>query len=313
MTTFRAAVPLASNDSRYALGYRYVIATAEVTIPGGVVTAVNAALGGAASGSCTFVSVVYTAARTLAEGAADSLVIGSATPGTAETVTFHPVSRGRTDGYRLCTFDDSLTPTGAPGALTFHFVHYGLVGSVFVVGESEEIDDGALTGPGGLQARYYSGRDFLGLPVATPVENVDLARADTVGGVNMGNFSARWVGYIRPPATGDYRFRYTSDGRGRVILGEQTYIDAWGSNRRRVVTGPVRALTSGVDVFIRVDVENTSLGHEAVLEWETPSTPGVFNVVPASVMYYGANVAINPQRQEGALHYVQAVNRYLEA
>jgi hypothetical protein len=313
MTTFRGVVPLSPSDTRYALGYRYAVATAEVSIGGGTVTAVNAALGGAVVANVTFTSVVYSVARTLADGDAESLVIGSASPGTTESATFEAVSRGRTDGFRVVTFADSLTPTGAPGALSFHFVHYGLVGNVFVVGESEEIDDGPLTGPGGLQARYYSGRDFIGLPVQEPVENVDLQRSETISGINMENFSARWVGYIRPPATGNYRFRYTSDGRGRVVIGDQTYIDGWGGNSRRVQVGPVKALVLNEDIFIRVEVENTTLGHEAVLEWETPSTPGTFVVVPASVMFYGVQVTITPERQAGASHYVQTVNRYLEA
>jgi hypothetical protein len=313
MTTFRGVMPLASADTRRALGYRYMVATASVTISAGAITAVNAALGGAAVGDVTFDSVVYSVAKTLVDGDAESLVVGTATPGTTESATFHAVSRDRTDGFRIVTFDDSLTPTGAPGALAFHFVHFGLVGTVFVVGGDVDVADGALTGPGGLKGRYYSGRDFIGLPVQTYTENVDLQRTETVSGLNMGNFSARWVGYIRIPETGAYRLRYTSDGRGRVILGDNTYIDAWGGNARRVVIGPSKTMTLDEYVFIRVDVENTSLGHEAVLEWELPSAPGVFVVVPTSVLYYGANVTITPERQEGASHYVQSVNRYLEA
>jgi hypothetical protein len=49
MTVFRGVAPLDPSDDYYAQGYRYVVATADVTIPQGVIDAVNAAEGGAAS------------------------------------------------------------------------------------------------------------------------------------------------------------------------------------------------------------------------------------------------------------------------
>lgn len=125
--------------------------------------------------------------------------------------------------------------------------------------------------------------------------------------------SARWVGYIRIPAPGSYRFRLVSDGRGRVTLGEQIYIDGWGDNNRRVQVGPAKVFAASEDVFILVEMANPTGGHECVLSWETPSTPGVFNLVPDSVMFYGANVTIKTIEQAAPRHYVQSVNRYLEA
>ncbi len=312
MTTFRGVAPLDPTNSNYALGYRYLVATAQVTIGAGAITAVNTAAGGSVTQNVTYDTVVFAVAKTLADGDAESLVVATASPGTTESAIFEAVTRGRTDGFRLVHFVDTADG-GLTGTHSFHFVHYGLVGNVFVVGGNEDINDGALTGPGGLKARYYSGRDFIGLPHTEAVELIDLQRTESIAGLTMTNFSARWVGYIRAPETGNFRFRLTSDGRGRMVLGDQTYIDGWGGNSRRVQTGPVKALVSGEDTFIRVEVENTALGHEALLEWETPSTPGVFVLVPTSVMFYGVQVTITPERQAGASHYVQTVNRYLEA
>jgi hypothetical protein len=313
MTTFRAARPLLELSPQYVAGYRYVIATAEVTIPAGVVDAVNGAAGGAVSGSVTLNTVTYTVARTLAEGETNSEVIGTVNPASTETAAFKAVIPGQTDGRRVVTFDKTLTPTGEASGYAFHFVHYGLVGNVFVAEAEVEIDDGALTGPGGLAARYYSNRSLTGLPTVEAVENVNLTRSTTVSGINMEDFSARWVGYIRIPAAGAYRFRLASDGRGRMTLGQQLYIDDWGDNERRVSTGPSKTYTTNEDVFLLVEMANPRLGHECVLSWETPSTPGVFNVVPASVLFYGANATLPTPRQSGATHYVQSINRYEES
>jgi hypothetical protein len=313
MTTFRGVMPLDPAATQYALGYRYVVVTAEVTISAGVVTALNTAVGGSITGSVTLVSLVYTAARTSSEGEAGSVVIGTTTPGSTETAAFEPVRRGETEGRRIIRFDKSLTPPGSPGALLFHCVHYGLVGNVFTAGGSSELADGPLTGPGGLKAKYYTNVDFTGLPAFEATELINITRQTQVSTLNMGKFAARWVGYIRPAVTGNYRFRMTSDGRGRLTIGDNIYIDDWGSNSRRVTTGPAKALVAGKDTFIKMEMNNTSLGWEAKLEWETPATPGSFVLVPTSVMYFGANVTIIPPRQEGASHYVQSVNRYLEA
>jgi hypothetical protein len=313
MTTFRGVAPLAITDPQYVLGYRYMVATADVTIAAGVITTLNAALGAGITANVTLNSVVFTAARTLAEGDAESDVLSTQTPASTESATFEAVAQGEVDGRRLIHFDDALTPAGSPAPLTFHFVHYGLVGTLFDPADAVVQNDGVLTGPGGLAADYFSGTAAIGLPAYEAVENVDISRGEQVSTLNMQKFSARWVGYIRAPETGNFRLKLISDGKGRVTFGDNVYIDDWGGNDKRTTVGPVKALVAGEDTFIKVEIENSALGWQGQLYWEKPSTPGVFVIVPTSVMYYGANVTITPPRQQGATHYVQSVNRYLEA
>jgi hypothetical protein len=314
MTTFRGVAPLDPADPQYALGYRYMVATASVTIGAGVITDLNAQVGGGLEDEdVTLDSVVFTAARSTADGEAESDVLDTQTPGSTEQADFEAVIVGETEGRRLVHFDKDLTPAGSPGALPFHFVHYGVVGDVFTTGGPVEQDDGPLTGPGGLQAKYYSNTSHTGLPAFEAVENVEIERGEQVSTLNMEKYSARWVGYVRPALSGNYRFRLVSDGRGRVTLGDNVYIDDWGSNKKRSSTGPVKALVAGEDTFLKVETANPTLGWECTLYWETPDAPGIFTIVPVSVLYYGANVSITSPRQQGARHYVASVNRYLEA
>jgi len=60
-----------------------------------------------------------------------------------------------------------------------------------------------------LKAEYFSNTDLSGAPVATRVDsrvNFDLDRAVPVDGLKAG-YSARWTGFLKPPAPGKYKLR----------------------------------------------------------------------------------------------------------
>jgi beta-glucosidase len=86
----------------------------------------------------------------------------------------------------------------------------------------EYSNNGELTQ--GLQASYYTSNDLSGTPAVTRVDNevnfdwdIDPIPVST----NQGSFSAKWVGQVIVPMTGDYVFKVRADGGLRLIINGQ--------------------------------------------------------------------------------------------
>ncbi|HYZ74483.1 MAG TPA: glycoside hydrolase family 3 C-terminal domain-containing protein [Chthoniobacterales bacterium] len=80
----------------------------------------------------------------------------------------------------------------------------------------------------GLQASYYTSNDLSGTPAVTRVDNevnfdwdIDPIPVST----NQGGFSAKWVGQIVVPTSGDYVFKVRGDGGLRFILNGTAIFD----------------------------------------------------------------------------------------
>lgn len=115
----------------------------------------------------------------------------------------------------------------------------------------------------GLQASYYTSNDLTGTPAVTRVDNevnfdwdIDPIPVST----KQGSFSAKWVGQIVVPTSGDYVFKVRGDGGLRFIINGTAIFDNFNSPTTPPVGyGPTPAysakatLTAGKVYSVEID------------------------------------------------------------
>lgn len=109
----------------------------------------------------------------------------------------------------------------------------------------------------GLTARYYNGVNFDTFVVQRVDNAIDFPSstgAPSVG-VNVNNFSVRYEGFIKPPATGNYIFRMTHDDGVRLWVDDLVtpIIDQWTLSGSLTHDSGTVALTA--DTFYPVKIE----------------------------------------------------------
>ncbi|MEE4543659.1 glycoside hydrolase family 3 C-terminal domain-containing protein [Streptomyces sp. V4-01] len=124
----------------------------------------------------------------------------------------------------------------------------------------------------GLTGQFYNNTDLSGTPVRTSNSatlDFEWNGGSPGAGVNATNWSAKWTGTLKVPATGVYTFATTSDDGSRLILNGQKLIDQWGdqapSRRSASFT-----LTAGQTLPVEVDYYNKSGGSSLSFSW-TPA------------------------------------------
>jgi beta-glucosidase len=115
----------------------------------------------------------------------------------------------------------------------------------------------------GLQASYYTSTDLSGTPAVTRVDNevnFDWDINPIPVSTNQGGFSAKWVGQIVVPTSGDYVFKVRGDGGLRFIINGTAIFDNFSSPTTPPVGyGPTPAysakatLTAGKTYNIEID------------------------------------------------------------
>jgi beta-glucosidase len=115
----------------------------------------------------------------------------------------------------------------------------------------------------GLQASYYTSNDLSGTPAVTRVDNevnFDWDINPIPVSTNQGGFSAKWVGQIVVPTSGDYVFKVRGDGGLRFIINGTAIFDNFNSPTTPPVGyGPTPAysakatLTAGKTYNIEID------------------------------------------------------------
>jgi beta-glucosidase len=115
----------------------------------------------------------------------------------------------------------------------------------------------------GLQASYYTSTDLSGTPAVTRVDNevnFDWDINPIPVSTNQGGFSAKWVGQIVVPTSGDYVFKVRGDGGLRFIINGTAIFDNFNSPTTPPVGyGPTPAysakatLTAGKTYNIEID------------------------------------------------------------
>jgi len=133
----------------------------------------------------------------------------------------------------------------------------------------------------GVAAEWYANPDLAGKPV-TREESV-------IGwkGGRAGAFSARWKGWIIPPATREYRLYVTAPGRVRCWLDGKLVVDQWFD---RPPTADTFAVPMRAGITRRLDVEWSASGPDATLEFGWDLEPD-FGLLDEAVAAAGSSDA----------------------
>ncbi len=124
--------------------------------------------------------------------------------------------------------------------------------------------------PPGLLAEYFATPDFSGPPVTRtdPQVSFDWGDGAPAEGLPAEDFSVRWVGHLRVPASGRYRFTLVVDGGARLWVDHRLVVDAWGGDGPRQQSGSA-TLAAG-EVTIRLDYRDAAAAAAVTLAWTGP-------------------------------------------
>jgi len=129
------------------------------------------------------------------------------------------------------------------------------------------------TGGGqGLTVQFYNNTTLSGPPELTRVDSIvggNWHGRSPAPGVNANQWSAKWMGTVTPPVTGEYAFSLTSDDGSRLIVNGVRAIDNWRDQGPTTVTGTV-SLTAGQAAAIEVDYYQSYGGDSLSLGWALP-------------------------------------------
>jgi beta-glucosidase len=126
--------------------------------------------------------------------------------------------------------------------------------------------------PGPFSTQFFGNTTLTGAPVATRTDStVDFmfGGASPAPGVAATNWSARWTGTLRAPATGTYQFSLTSDDGSRLSVNGTRVIDGFVNQGSTTRTGSI-ALTAGQTVPIQVDYFQAGGASNVTLGWQPP-------------------------------------------
>lgn len=143
--------------------------------------------------------------------------------------------------------------------------------------------------PGGLVGNYFANANLADSPVLTRIEALNFTWAPPNSmspgpGVPTDYWSARWVGYLRPPQAGTYNLQIYADDGIRVWLDGVKVVDYWGGAGN--VTYMLPNLANSVGKTYSLLIEHfDGTGHSSVrLRWRTPSLPIYWVDVPAEYL-----------------------------
>ncbi|MFC8453445.1 glycoside hydrolase family 3 C-terminal domain-containing protein [Kitasatospora sp. NPDC057223] len=145
----------------------------------------------------------------------------------------------------------------------------------------------------GLTGTYYNNTTLSGSPVLT--RNSATLDADWGGkspgsGVNATNWSAKWTGSLKAPATGVYTFATTSDDGSRLIVNGRKLIDQWGDQAPTPRSVSI-TLTAGQTVPVEIDYYNKDGGSELSFSW-TPADYSNSSISAAVELARKSSVAV---------------------
>jgi outer membrane protein OmpA-like peptidoglycan-associated protein len=124
----------------------------------------------------------------------------------------------------------------------------------------------------GLRGDYYAGRNFeqFRLRRIDASLGFDLSREAPAEGMPAENFSVRWTGWLRPPASGRYILHITVDDGARLWLDGRQVLDEWrgqGATTYRVELN----LRAGHAYAVRLDYSQYGAISYLWLGWVQPA------------------------------------------
>jgi len=94
--------------------------------------------------------------------------------------------------------------------------------------------------------------------------------------------ASRWTGYIKAPETGNYRFRFDSNGGYRIWVNNKLIIDAWGVDWRPLFVSGEINLEAGKTYPIKVESFQRRDHGDERLVWSLPSDKGAEEALTAA-------------------------------
>jgi hypothetical protein len=160
----------------------------------------------------------------------------------------------------------------------------------------------------GLLAIYYNSRDFSGQAVTRIDPKVEFEwNGPPVPGLGAENFSVRWIGQVRAPATEGFTFHTVTDDGVRLWINNQLIIDQWQDQSPSETSGTF-PLKTGQLYDIRMEYYQGGGGAVAKLFWSSPSTPKQIipqaHLVPVSG---GAKLAAARSAPSSRMHSIQGL------
>jgi beta-glucosidase len=164
----------------------------------------------------------------------------------------------------------------APGSSLIGDAESPVPGQLFCV-------DADCATPGLLAQRFASGK-----PEGTPLAQATDAAAAVAWANEQRNGAMRWTGYIRIDTAGTYRFRYQSETRYRIRIGDRVVVDAWKqADGAQIVPGEI-ALEGGKRYPISIEADQRGMRGEQRLLWTPPGD----NALPALEAARNADVVV---------------------
>jgi len=146
----------------------------------------------------------------------------------------------------------------------------GLVGPAEPpVPDSAFCSDAACKTPG-LKSEQYAGVKLEGAPTLT--QTTPNARFDWQGKELA--TSIRWTGFIKAPASGEYQFRFQSEGGYRVWVGDNLVVDEWGVGDAPSILSGKTTLKAGTVYPIKVESFQVGPRGMQKLLWSLPGDAG---------------------------------------
>ncbi len=137
----------------------------------------------------------------------------------------------------------------------------------------------------GLRAFYHSANNLTGTVFTTvdPTLNLNLGASPPPGSGFGSAWSARWIGKVKPPATGTYTFYANSDDGVRLWVNGKLVASGWTVRSAPVEVSGTIKLYQGLKYDIRVEYYKASGDAVCQLRW---SGPGIAKqIVPSTQLY----------------------------
>jgi beta-glucosidase len=154
---------------------------------------------------------------------------------------------------------------------------------------------------GGLMGEYFANTDLSGKPLMTRLDGTidfDLDRVAPIEGL-PGRYSARWTGFLKPPAAGKYRFKVaiercwdcTKHDAYRLVIDGKTVLEDDGSGKQQGADGVAKADTAnGVSLdwpdakahAVTLEFRHTGDDEGIGLDWEAPAEAQMAEAIAAA-------------------------------
>ncbi|MEP7050218.1 MAG: PA14 domain-containing protein [Pseudomonadota bacterium] len=138
----------------------------------------------------------------------------------------------------------------------------------------------------GLAGQYFANATLSGSPVLSTTEavNFDWGTGTPGTGVPVDSFSARWVGQVSAPTTGNYILQTVSDDGVRLYLNGALVIDHWTDHGVSTDIAPSVMLVQGQRYDIVLEYYERTGGASIKLKWQSPGASN-FVAIPATQLY----------------------------